>query len=127
MRAVVVGVVCAVIAVIVFGRLNAQVDRDEFGAPPLMRAAAIGSAVQVRELLKSGADANATSPSGATALMWATGNLARVRPPAIFRNRVSTREGSIHVGVRYGVGGTCVGLRVLGMQVDAPRALRALR
>jgi ankyrin repeat protein len=53
--------------------------RDEFGASPLMYAAAYGSVDQMRLLLKAGADVNATTAEGSAALMWATGDAAKVR------------------------------------------------
>jgi ankyrin repeat protein len=53
--------------------------RDEFGASPLMYAAAYGSVDQMRLLLHAGADVNMTTAEGATALMWATGDAAKVR------------------------------------------------
>lgn len=69
----------AVVAVIVVASNGAQSDGDEYGATPLMRAAAVGSAAEVRTLLKSDADPNATTQAGATALMWATGDVDKVR------------------------------------------------
>jgi ankyrin repeat protein len=41
------------------------------GAPPLMYAALYGDAAVVRQLIDSGANANASNDVGATALMWA--------------------------------------------------------
>jgi ankyrin repeat protein len=53
--------------------------RDTFGASPLMYAAAYGRLGQMRLLLKAGADVNATTAEGFTALMWAAGDAAKVR------------------------------------------------
>ena len=49
------------------------------GATPLMQAAAFGSIEAMRLLLDKGADVNAKSSAGATALMWAVTDLAKVR------------------------------------------------
>lgn len=40
-------------------------------APPLVEAARLGDAARVRALLRTGADANASTPDGTTALHWA--------------------------------------------------------
>lgn len=44
-----------------------------------MQASAVSSADTVRALLEAGADVNASIKSGASALMWATGDTAKVR------------------------------------------------
>jgi ankyrin repeat protein len=49
------------------------------GATPLMHAAAFGSIETMRLLLDKGADVNARSTAGATALMWAATDLSKVR------------------------------------------------
>lgn len=49
------------------------------GATPLMHAAAVGSLDAMRLLLDKGADVNARNAAGATALMWAATDLAKVR------------------------------------------------
>ena len=49
------------------------------GATPLMHAAAFGSLDAMRLLLDKGADVNAKNAAGATALMWAATDLAKVR------------------------------------------------
>ncbi len=49
------------------------------GATPLMQAAAFGSLEAMRLLIDKGADVNARSSAGATALMWAVADLAKVR------------------------------------------------
>ena len=49
------------------------------GATPLMHAAAVGSLETVRLLLDAGANVNAKSYAGATALMWAASMPAKVR------------------------------------------------
>jgi ankyrin repeat protein len=54
-------------------------DRDDIGATPLIRAAALSTPSRVRELLDAGADPNATTNAGATALMWATGDATKLR------------------------------------------------
>src|SRR5882757_8818807 len=53
--------------------------RNEDGWTPLMRAAAYGTAAEVRELLKKGSDPNAKNASGATALLFAITDEAKVR------------------------------------------------
>ena len=57
--------------------INAQERRG--GATPLMQAAAFGSLDAMRLLLDKGANVNARSSAGATALMWAVADLAKVR------------------------------------------------
>jgi ankyrin repeat protein len=55
-----------------FVTLGASVDqRDRFGCTPLMRAAASGSLLNVRELIKHSADPNAVSKNSETALTFA--------------------------------------------------------
>jgi uncharacterized protein len=54
-------------------------ERDEIGATRLMYAAAFGSLDAVRSLIDGGADVNATTADGATALMWAAGDSDKVR------------------------------------------------
>ena len=49
------------------------------GVSPLMHAAALGSLDSMRRLLDTGADVNAKSAAGATALMWAAADPAKVR------------------------------------------------
>ena len=49
------------------------------GVTPLMHAAALGSLDTMRLLLDKGADLNAKSAAGATALMWAAADPAKVR------------------------------------------------
>jgi ankyrin repeat protein len=49
------------------------------GATPLMYAAAVGSVDAMTRLVDRGANVNAASSSGATALMWAATDLAKVR------------------------------------------------
>ena len=49
------------------------------GATPLMNAAAFGSIETMKLLIDKGADVNARSAAGATALMWAVTDLAKVR------------------------------------------------
>jgi ankyrin repeat protein len=57
--------------------VNAKERRG--GATPLMHAAAIGSLDAMRLLIDKGADVNARNAAGATALMWAATDLAKVR------------------------------------------------
>ena len=49
------------------------------GVTPLMHAAALGSIDTMRALLDKGADVNAKSAAGATALMWAAADPAKVK------------------------------------------------
>jgi ankyrin repeat protein len=49
------------------------------GATPLMYAAALGSLDTMKLLIEKGADVNARSTGGTTALMWAATDLAKVR------------------------------------------------
>jgi ankyrin repeat protein len=49
------------------------------GVTPLMHAAALGSIETMRALLDKGADVNAKSAAGATALMWAAADPAKVK------------------------------------------------
>lgn len=53
--------------------------RGPGSSTPLMYAALYGSAADVRDLLTAGADPNLANESGATALMWATDSLEKVR------------------------------------------------
>jgi ankyrin repeat protein len=57
--------------------VNAKERRG--GATPLMNAAAFGTIDMVRLLLEQGADPNGKSIAGATALMWAVTDLAKVQ------------------------------------------------
>jgi ankyrin repeat protein len=57
--------------------VNAKERRG--GATPLMHAAAIGSLDTMRLLLDKGADVNARNAAGASALLWAATDLAKVR------------------------------------------------
>src|SRR3954453_11677263 len=52
------------------------VDRN--GVPPLMLASVLASSKCVEALLQAGADARMRDPRGATALMWAIPDLAKV-------------------------------------------------
>ena len=52
---------------------------DRLGETPLMYAAVVGSPEAMKFLLDHGADANAHSQSGATALIWSATDLAKVR------------------------------------------------
>ncbi len=58
---------------------NANARERRSGATPLMHAAAIGSIDAMKLLIDSGAEVNARSSGGATALMWAAADLAKVR------------------------------------------------
>jgi len=51
---------------------------DDTGATLLMHAAAVGSLDVMRALVAGGAQVNAVASDGTTALMWATGDLAKV-------------------------------------------------
>jgi ankyrin repeat protein len=53
--------------------------RDDRGATPLMYAAAIGNAAELKLLLDAGADVNARNAFEATALIWAGGDAQKVR------------------------------------------------
>ncbi len=52
---------------------------DEFGSTPLMYAALYSEAVTIRLLLRRGANPNQANNAGATALMWAIPDEAKVR------------------------------------------------
>src|SRR5262249_50111108 len=52
--------------------------RGSFGATPLMTAALYGDASLVKRLLAAGADSNARNRAGATALMWAVPDVAKM-------------------------------------------------
>src|SRR5438270_837697 len=54
-------------------------DRDSVGATPLMHAAFEGSPASMKLLLEAGADPNLANYRGATALLWAVDDLAKVR------------------------------------------------
>lgn len=54
-------------------------ERDVFGATPLMYSAAFGPIRDLDALIRAGADVNARTVEGSTALMWATGDPAKVR------------------------------------------------
>ena len=58
------------------GDINA---RDKRGATPLMYAAAFGNSEEMKLLLDGGADVNAKSTFGATALIWAAGEPVKSR------------------------------------------------
>ena len=61
-------------------KMGANLDsRDKFGATPLMHAGAFGSEECLRVLLAAGANVNATSTAGFTALMWSVSDPAKVR------------------------------------------------
>jgi len=53
--------------------------RDKRGTTPLMYAAAFGNSQDMKLLLDAGADVNAKSMSGATALIWAAGEPVKSR------------------------------------------------
>jgi ankyrin repeat protein len=61
------------------GGADPNVSDPRGGASPLMYAAAVGSTGAMTLLLDSGAKANATNATGATALMWAATDIAKVR------------------------------------------------
>jgi ankyrin repeat protein len=61
------------------GGANPNVADPRGGASPLMYAAAIGSTESMTRLLDKGAAVNASNSSGATALMWAATDIAKVK------------------------------------------------
>src|SRR5688572_29248936 len=64
---------------LVKGGADPNVADPRGGATPLMYAAAVGSTAAMNILLDNGAKANATNATGATALMWAATDIAKVR------------------------------------------------
>ena len=58
---------------------DARNERDESGASPLMYAALFASVSTMQLVLDSGADVNASTKNGSTALMWAVTDPAKVR------------------------------------------------
>jgi ankyrin repeat protein len=52
---------------------------DSRGRTPLMYAAAVGSETMMRRLIEAGADVNVRTNFGATALMWCSNSLVRVK------------------------------------------------
>lgn len=58
---------------------NPNVADPRGGATPLMYAAAVGSVDAMARLIDAGANVNAVNSGGATALMWAATDLAKVR------------------------------------------------
>ena len=61
------------------GGANPNVSDPRGGATPLMYSAAVGSVEAMKLLLDSGANANGTNATGATALMWAATDIEKVR------------------------------------------------
>src|SRR5687768_14558441 len=61
------------------GGANANVADPRGGATPLMYAAAVGSVEAMTRLLDKGATVNGSNSTGATALMWAATDLAKVK------------------------------------------------
>jgi ankyrin repeat protein len=61
------------------GGADPNVSDPRGGATPLMYAAAVGSTGAMSLLLDNGAKPNATNATGATALMWAATDIAKVR------------------------------------------------
>jgi len=66
------------LATLVRGPAEAN-TKDAHAETPLMYAATVGSADAIRLLLDRGAEVNAQSESGATALIWSATDLAKVR------------------------------------------------
>ena len=58
---------------------SAATLRGAHGSTPLMTAALYGDAALVKRLLAAGADPNAVNSAGATALMWAVPNMAKMQ------------------------------------------------
>src|SRR5260370_9201199 len=69
-------------------------SRNQQGAPPLMQAALHASPGVMKLLLDHGADPNAHTLLGATALMFAAGDPAKVKVLLDFRAAVNTRANS---------------------------------
>lgn len=67
------------VAALATNTADVNVTERRGGATPLMHAAAFGSLETMRLLIDKGADVNARSAAGATALMWAATDLAKVR------------------------------------------------
>src|SRR5258708_22941901 len=58
---------------------NASNQKDARGLPPLMYAAAVGSADAMKILIDKGADVNVKNAFDSTALMWSVTDLTKVR------------------------------------------------
>jgi ankyrin repeat protein len=69
----------AKIGALLQGGADVNLKERRGGATPLMHAAAHGSLDTMRLLLDKGADVNARNTGGATALMWAVSEIAKVR------------------------------------------------
>jgi len=78
---------------------NVNVKERRGGATPLMHAAAIGSLDAMQLLLDKGADVNAKNAAGATALMWAATDLAKVRLLLDHRADVNVASGLGHTAL----------------------------
>ena len=69
----------AKVAALIQGGGDVNLKERRGGATPLMHAAAFGSLDTMRLLLDKGADVNARNAAGATALMWAATDIAKIR------------------------------------------------
>ena len=58
---------------------NGVDEKDNDGTPAIIREVLVGSADSLQALLKRGANPNATDTRGATALMWAVPDLAKMK------------------------------------------------
>ena len=107
-------------------RARALNGRGAGGTTPLMAAALYGNAALVKRLIALGAEVDARSPVGATALMWAVPETAKMRPLLEAGADVDARtdEGRTPLLIVSGIAGSRAAARLLldyGADVAATR------